>query len=434
MTSVEANFDGLVGSTHNYSGLSLGNVASKESSGSPSNPRAAALQGLAKMKSLADMGVRQGVLPPQERPYLPELRRLGWQGTDAEILRSVARRDPELLAAVSSASAMWAANAATVSPGADTADGRCHFTPANLVSNRHRAIEARTTTRLLNAVFPGDHFVVHDPLPEPLSDEGAANHTRLALDHASRGVELFVYGAGGHTAPERFPGRQAFEASRTVAERHGVQRFVLAQQHPRAVDAGVFHNDVICVGNLSTLFVHEWAFADQAAVLATLDDLLDGALSVIEVPTRHVSLEAAVSTYLFNSQLLTLEGRQVLLTPAEVTENAEVSTFVEELVQSTSPIDEVISFDLRQSMRNGGGPACLRLRIVLSPEEVAAVLPSVWLTDDLYRRLVDWVERHYRNELVFDDLADPNLLDENRRSLDELTVLLGLGSVYDFQR
>lgn len=432
--TVEANFDGLVGPTHNYSGLSFGNVASRESSGTISNPREAALQGLAKMKQLADMGLRQGVLPPHERPYLPALRGLGWEGTDAQILQSVRQQDPGLLAAVSSASAMWAANAATVSPGADTVDGRVHFTPANLASNRHRSIETATTSRILESVFRGDHFMIHDPLPASLPDEGAANHTRFALSHGEPGIELFVYGSGGPTEPTRYPGRQTYAASWKVAERHGVVRTVLAQQHPHAVDAGVFHNDVIAVGNLTTLFVHETAFLDQPSVLATLDDLLDGSLSVIEVPAHRVSLEAAVSTYLFNSQLLTMGDRQILVMPAEVREDHGVAAFVDDLARPGSPIDEVIVLDLRQSMRNGGGPACLRLRVVLSDAELADVRSSVWLTDDLYRELVDWVGRHYRSELTPADLADPHLLEENRRSLDELTEILDLGAVYDFQR
>ena len=33
-----------------------------------------------------------------------------------------------------------------------------------------------------------------------------------------------------------------------------------------------------------------------------------------------------------------------------------------------------------------------------------------------------------------DDLADPKLLEESRAALDELTKLLQIGSVYEFQR
>src|SRR5664279_2917679 len=181
----EYNFDGIPGPTHNYSGLATGNIASEHNAGFAANPREAALQGLAKMRALATRGFPQAVLPPHERPFLPTLRALGFTGTDAAILHGAARDAPSLLAACSSAAAMWVANAATVSPSADTADGRVHFTPANLVSHFHRSLEAPTTTAILRAIFAdAAHFAVHDPLPAApqLGDEGAANHTRFAAD------------------------------------------------------------------------------------------------------------------------------------------------------------------------------------------------------------------------------------------------------------
>ena len=52
-TAREFNFDGLVGPSHNYAGLSFGNVASFSNVKSASNPKQAALQGLAKMRALA---------------------------------------------------------------------------------------------------------------------------------------------------------------------------------------------------------------------------------------------------------------------------------------------------------------------------------------------------------------------------------------------
>ena len=319
MTAREANFDGLVGPTHNYSGLSFGNVASIDSAGHPSNPRAAAHQGLDKMRLLAGFGLLQGILPPHERPNVHELRRQGFEGSDATVLRDVAARAPQLLNTMSSAAAMWAANAATVSPSIDTAGGRVHITPANLAFNQHRAIEAPITARLLHRVFASDqHFVVHEPLDAELRDEGAANHTRLALDHGAPGVELFTYGSGGAVGPRRFPGRQDLGASQAIAVAHGVQTYVLAQQHPAAVDAGVFHNDVIAVGNLTTLLIHEQAYHDQASVLRAVADLLDGELNVIEVTADELPIEEAVASYLFNSQLVSLGDRQLLLAPEEI--------------------------------------------------------------------------------------------------------------------
>src|SRR5688500_13214854 len=115
MTAYEVNFDGLVGLTHNYGGLAVGNIAAAENALTDSNPREAALQGLAKMKYLADLGVRQGVLPPQERPTLGILRKLGFRGDDISVIGKAARAAPGLLRACCSASSMWVANAATVS-------------------------------------------------------------------------------------------------------------------------------------------------------------------------------------------------------------------------------------------------------------------------------------------------------------------------------
>jgi succinylarginine dihydrolase len=446
MRAWEANFDGLVGPTHNYAGLSFGNVASQANEKSVANPRQAALQGLRKMKHLADLGYRQGVLVPHERPSVKLLRALGFTGDDAAIVRRAAADAPDLLAAASSASAMWAANAATVSPSADTADGRVHFTPANLTSKLHRAIEHETTQRVLRAMFPSDrHFAIHPALPgsPALGDEGAANHTRFCADYARRGVEFFVYGRSeyrGNDAPKRFPARQTLEASSAIARLHGLadDATVYAQQRPDVIDAGVFHNDVIAVGNQNVLFCHQHAFVDQPAVYGALRAKLaaHGAeLNVIEVPAGEVSVDDAVSSYLFNSQLLArADGRQTLVVPQECSENPRVARYLDALKASGGAIADVLVFDLRESMKNGGGPACLRLRVALNEAELAEVTPSLWMTDALHAQLTAWVEKHYRDRLAADDLADPQLLVECRTALDELTRLLTLGSIYDFQR
>src|SRR5450432_3967675 len=131
MSAREFNFDGIVGPTHNYGGLAAGNIAATKNAGRRSNPRQAALQGLAKMSFVHGLGVGQAVLPPQERPSLSMLRRLGFTGRDEDVLARAAAWDHgHLLRNCSSASAMWTANAATVAPSADTDDGRVHLTPA----------------------------------------------------------------------------------------------------------------------------------------------------------------------------------------------------------------------------------------------------------------------------------------------------------------
>ncbi len=446
--AVEANFDGLVGPTHNYAGLSWGNVASKANVHAVSNPREAALQGLAKMKRLADRGYAQGILPPHERPHLPTLRRLGYAGTDTDILAKVAREAPALLTAVSSASAMWTANAATVSPSADTSDGRVHFTPANLSAKFHRAIEHEVTGRSLRAIFADERYFAHHPaLPSVahFGDEGAANHTRLCGEYGEPGVHLFVYGRqafgdarSSEREPKRYPARQTLEASQAVARQHGLSdaQTVFAQQHPEAIDAGVFHNDVIAVGNGPVLLYHEMAFLDEERTLDELRAKMSTPLIPVRVPVAAVSMEDAVASYLFNSQLLSNpDGTMTLVVPSECQEREAVwNTIQNFILAGNNPIGEVIVKDVKQSMRNGGGPACLRLRVVLSEAERAALTGRVLLNEALYSDLTAWVNRHYRDRLATDDLADPQLATEVLTALDELTQLLNIGSVYPFQQ
>ena len=442
--AVEANFDGLVGPTHNYAGLSWGNVASKSNVHAVSNPKEAALQGLAKMKRLADRGYVQGVLPPHERPHVPTLRALGFSGSDADVLQAASKDDSSILAAVSSASTMWTANAATVSPSADTADHRVHFTPANLSAKFHRSIEHSLTGRALKAIFSDQACFAHHPALPSVSqfgDEGAANHTRLCGGYGEPGVELFVYGQIAFNelapAPKLYPARQTLEASQAVARLHGLAegRVVFAQQNPAAIDAGVFHNDVIAVGNGNTLFFHEMAFLDEDKVLADIRAKLKGVeLEAVRVTDGEVPLADAVASYLFNSQLLATPDGMMLAVPGECREIESVSRYLDSLVNSGGPITSVEVFDVKQSMRNGGGPACLRLRVVLSDDELKAVNQGVLLDDALYERLTEWVETHYRDELTQADLGDPVLLHEVRKALDGLTGILGLGPIYDFQR
>lgn len=443
MTAVEVNFDGLVGTTHNYAGLAFGNLASQRSAGAVSNPRAAAQQGLRKMKALHDLGLRQAVLPPHERPAIDVLRRLGFSGSDADVLAGAARTAPRLLAGCCSAASMWAANAATVSPSADTADRRVHFTPANLINGLHRAIEPPTTAQVLQAIFAdGSHFAHHAPLPavEQLGDEGAANHTCLCPEYGAAGVEFFVYGKsvfGRGPAPRRYPARQTLEASQTVARLHGLnpQRTVFVQQNPQLIDAGVFHNDVIAVGNAHVLLHHEKAFLDSPAVHQQLQGAFgEPPLCFLVVPETSISVAQAVDSYLFNSQLVTLpDGQMALIVPEECRGSPQVWGWLCELLERQTPIRRLEVIDVKQSMRNGGGPACLRLRVVLTAAELAAANASVFLDEALYETLYAWIDRHYRDRLTVAELADPALLMESRTALDELTGILQLGSIYPFQ-
>lgn len=466
MPTLEVNFDGIVGPTHNYAGLSPGNIASAKNAGAVSNPRKAALQGLAKARKLADLGLVQHVLPPLARPDVESLRRVGFSGSDAEVLERAGRDAPDALAAACSASAMWAANAATVSPSADSADGRLHLTPANLASNRHRAIEPRQTLAILRSVFAdAARFAVHEPLMATprLFDEGAANHTRLCARHGDAGVEMFVYGRPAGAGCDldcgihRHPARQGQDASVSIARLHGVSdRAVYARQNPDAIDAGVFHNDVISVGNEDVLLVHELAYGDGngsssagnrdavGRVRTMLQARCGVDLTVFSVSEAELSIDDAVGTYLFNSQLVTLpetpesdadgRGRMLLVVPAEVEENPASRACVDRLLAEVPQMGGALFVDVRESMRNGGGPACLRLRVVMTDEERAALGARTALDDALYSELVAWVERFYRDSLCPTELADPTLLTESRDALDALTGIMRLGSVYPFQR
>ncbi|MBI1404143.1 MAG: N-succinylarginine dihydrolase [Porphyrobacter sp.] len=385
MSLTEINFDGIVGPSHNYAGLSLGNIASASHAGDPSYPRAAALQGVAKMRgNLARLGV-QGYLLPLPRPNRALQQALALDGSEPAQLR----------AAPWSASSMWTANAATVSPAPDTADGRCHLTPANLVTMLHRAQEWPDTKRQLDIAFADPkHFAVHEAVPPTFGDEGAANHMRLCKSHDAPGVEVFVYGRLGG----RFPARQHEQASRLVARAHGLasERTVFIEQNPEAIAAGAFHNDVVAVANGRVLFTHEQAFADRQGAYEAMRAAFP-ALEVVEVPSSAVSLEEAIRTYLFNAQLLTLpDGTMALVVPEECRESDSVWSWCERMLAGNGPIRQVIPVDVRQSMANGGGPACLRLRVVCDP----ATVDPRFLLDEARADLIESVIARYWPEQI----------------------------------
>ncbi len=445
MSVFEVNFDGLVGPSHHYAGLSKGNIASQANAMAAANPKAAALQGLKKMKSLNEMGLVQGVLAPHLRPNIAILRSLGFTGTDAVIVERAWRESPEIVSKCFSASPMWTANAATVSPASDTQDGKTHFTAANLCRMFHRSYESKFTSQLLQRMFSNsDHFAHHDALPSGhfFGDEGAANHTRLAESHGEPGLEFFVYGETAFDAnapkPQNYPARQSKEASQAIARLHGLNssNTVFAQQNPDVIDAGVFHNDVIAVGTSSLLFFHESAFLDSEKVIAEIKSKYQGdSFYALKVLNSEVSLEDAISTYLFNTQLLDQSApgerkRFTLIAPTECQENSRVEQYLAKIVASDAPINEVKYFDLRESMKNGGGPACLRLRVVLSQAQIDSIQPRVILNENLYDDLVSWVNEHYRDRLSFEDLRDPQLMTELRDAAAALEPILGLQGIY----
>lgn len=417
MPRVEINFDGLIGPSHNYAGLSPGNLAATRNSGAVSQPRAAALQGIAKMRANLALGLTQGILLPHARPDHRWLDSLATSYTDAAA---------HLRAQALSASSMWAANAATVSPAPDTADGRCHLTVANLVTMPHRSHEWPGTLAQLRLAFGNDAFRVHGPVPAPFGDEGAANHMRLCPEHDAPGVEVFVYGVSGGP----FPARQHREASEAVARSHGLDpaRTLFVQQSEAAIAAGAFHNDVVAVANGRVLFAHEQAFADKQGFYADLRRLMPE-VEIVEVPASAVSLADAISSYLFNAQLVTLpSGETALILPTEARDTPSVWAWLQAHVAGNGPIRHLEVVDVRQSMANGGGPACLRLRVVADP---ATIDPRFLVDAGKLDRIAALVEMHWPETIAQDEIGDPALIARIEAARAALLDLLGIVELID---
>jgi len=415
VTIREINFDGVVGPSHNYAGLSLGNLASTRNAGAVSLPRAAALEGIAKMRANLALGLAQGVFLPHPRPDRGWLAELGTTIEDA---------DPILAANALSASAMWAANAATVSPAPDTADGRCHLTAANLRTMPHRSHEWPATLAQLRLAFAGPAFAVHAPVPPAFGDEGAANHMRLSGTHGEPGVEIFVYGVSGGS----FPARQHIEASKAIARRHrlGPDRTIFAEQSEAAIAAGAFHNDVVAVANERVLFAHEQAFADKDALVSACGRRVPG-FEYVEVAADEVSLEDAIRSYLFNAQLVTPpDGQPTLIVPSEARDTPTVWRWIERHVAGNGPIRRVEVVDVRQSMANGGGPACLRLRVVADP---ATVDPRFMVDEAKLDRVAKVVAREWPEQIHIEELQQPPLIADIEHSRTALLETLDLGEL-----
>jgi succinylarginine dihydrolase len=423
----ELNLDGLVGPSHNYAGLSLGNIAATTNAGGTSAPRRAAVQGLEKKRTLLRLGVPQGLLLPHRRPNTRFLRGLGFEGDDARVLADCAREDRQLLAAAFSASAMWTANAATVSPAADTADGKTHFTVANLVTMPHRSQEWPETLAQLKLAFADPrHFAVHWPVAPGFGDEGAANHMRFCQGHENPGVEAFVYGLnlGGE-----FPARQHVRASQAVARTHGVKQALFLAQADRAIQAGAFHNDVVAVANEHVLFAHEGAFEDRGAALAAIEARVPG-FCLVEAPEAEVPLADAISSYVFNAALVSIGGGEMaLILPKEAEETPSVWRWLQRVQQDAgNPITRLVVLDLRESMKNGGGPACLRLRVALSNKALAAVDKRFLLDEAKLDWLERLVEQWWPEAIAPTELSNPDLWRQCRAAHDALLEGLGIAA------
>ena len=448
MKAQEVNFDGLIGPSHNYAGLSPGNIASTAHQGQTAFPKRAALQGLEKMWFLQQLGVPQAVLPPAQRPDLPTLQKLGFGSKLATAIQQAYKQAPHLLAACYSASTMWSANAATVTASQDSQDNRVHITPANLISTFHRSLEAKHTAQVLQRIFHNSQFFVHHaalPAHAQFADEGAANHTRLCAAPNQSGINLLVYGRQDKgVMPKRFPARQTAASYEALIRNHKLkdQNYLLIQQNPESIDQGVFHNDVICVGHQNVLLLHQQAFLNQSQSVQALKDLWHrlypdnpSSLQIIEISSDQLSPAQAVDSYIFNSQIISPPGNGMILIAPTNSQHCDASRrCIEQLLKADNPIRQVEYFDLTESMNNGGGPACLRLRVPLTNQEYSSIHQEVILDFTLYTRLKAWINKHYREQITPSDLADPTLPLEINSALDELTEILKLPRLYPFQQ
>jgi succinylarginine dihydrolase len=432
----EVNFDGIPGPTHLFSGLSPGNIASEINEGAESNPKAAAKQSLEKIKLISGLGIKEAIIPPQIRPEMNIVKMLGYQGSRADQLKKLREEDPKTFKAIFSSAFMWTANAAMISPSPDTKDHRLHLTPANLNSNFHRSLEAQPTYKYFRNIFQTNDFKLHSPLSSLILDEGAANHTRLCKAYGEPGIEFFVYGYSNKKAlivlPTKYPARQSLEACEEIAKLHELnpEQIVIAQQNPEAIDAGVFHNDVISTGNLNLFIYHEKAFVNQDEIITQLkskyQNLNKENLITLEIKEDEIALTDAVSSYLFNSQILSPTTEQMILVcPLECKVNIKIAKYINDksIGNPNIPINKVHYIDLQESMRNGGGPACLRLRIVMNETQIKNTKQEIFFNEVLYDKLNNWIDRFYSEELTTEMLIDEKFLvelDHAYRELDNI--------------
>ena len=435
----ELNFDGLIGPTHNYSGLSEGNIASFKNSKRPSNPKTAALQGIKKMKLLMELGFPQGVLLPHERPHIDFLKSNGFSGNNEEVISAALKASPLLLNQSYSASAMWAANAATFSPSIDSLDSIAHITPANLHSMIHRRIESNFTFEQLKIIFNKSHFKIHNPIESSdiLTDEGAANHLRIANSHLEKGYQLFIYGKNSSQNSLDFVARQSKAASKMVSQLHNLDpdRTFFIKQAEKAINSGSFHNDIVSLSTENVFIFHEEAFEDCDNQLSAIKNkTADMDYFFIKILKDEIPLDILVSSYLLNSQLVSSpDNGMTLIMPSEVKDYTDCTIWLEKL-KEISPVNNFEYVDIKQSMMNGGGPACLRFKIVVNEDEFNNINPNFLLSDELIVKLENLIQSSYRDHLSIDELGDPELLNESFTILDELTQIFCTGSIYNFQK
>jgi succinylarginine dihydrolase len=163
----------------------------------------------------------------------------------------------------------------------------------------------------------------------------------------------------------------------------------------------------VAVANEQLLFTHEQAFADKDAFYADLRAALP-CVDIIEVPASAVSLSDAIKSYLFNAQLVTLpDGGMALILPTEARDTPSVWTWLEQMIASNGPIRQLVPVDVRQSMANGGGPACLRLRVVADPADID---PRFLVDEAELDGIATIVSQYWPESIAPQDLSDTRLI------------------------
>ena len=448
---VEVNIDGMIGPSHHFGGLGVENKASELNRSQASSPRSAALQGLAKMELLASYGIPQFYLPPPVRPAWKWLESLGYCGDKACVLRDCYQEQPTLLSAAYSSAFMWTANAASVSCGSDTRSKRAKIKLANLNANLHRSIEESERLPQLERMFEAvEHVDVLRGLSSsrPLSDEGAANVMRFFSRVGAGGVYAFVYGNEAAESREsednskkadgkrRRQPRQTRMASAMVARSLDLEPgdCFLIQQTSDAIDAGVFHNDVIATSHENLLFYHELAFHNSEEAVAGIKkrflEKTGEKLEACLVESSDLRLDDAVDTYLFNSQICTdIDGGWRMFVPENCNQSESVQRTLERLQAQYPRLVSIDYCPLAESMRNGGGPACLRLRISLTPSQIDQIPASMRISLSTLSQLRKLVETEYPEKVEPSDFVNPDFAEQCERISLQIARLWGANSV-----
>ena len=443
LEQVDRSREGLVGPQHLFGGLSLGNLASMNHAEIPSSPRAAALESLSKMEILLDRDIPVAVYLPQPRLCWRSLRRLGFHGSKEELLAQASKTEHSIwLRRCSSSSNMWAANAATIIPSNDSLDEQTHIIIANLSAMYHRSIEAPYTTAYFEEVFASHRDIqIHEALAahSELGDEGAANHTRLSID--STFLHLFAYGkltdtVGTTTSKSKpFPARQAFEASSAVARLGQLKEdnALFLKQSEYGIRSGAFHTDVLAVGAAHVFLMHEAAFEDLDSSIQKIKAKLPE-LHIVCATEKELPIKNAVAAYPFNSQLIKISEKQFLLiAPEESETDPFCRRFLErcqhDLAQKAQIDLELIYTSLKQSMSNGGGPACLRLRLLLPEKTIEKLKNTVLLDHSKLAQLRQIVQNRYPSRFTIAQLSDALVHDYNAETIDEICSLFAVNSL-----